>query len=154
MMFESLTAFYADPTLPTPLALELRRRWPVPATRSALTMGSLRKISPEADYGLYWRDHRSWPTWRVSYVGNTGEIYAVQLQGDGRVEILGVVEPDCDPYAPDDGLYYRTLEGILDGWADECGREDSLDWCRVKLTEHRPAAPTSADEALAAWTRI
>ena len=41
---------------------------------------SARRRSPEADYGVHWK-LEGWPnSWRVSYVRDTGEIYAVQQE--------------------------------------------------------------------------
>ncbi len=59
--FENIEAFYSD--------------------------NSARRRSPAADYGVHWR-LEGWPnSWRVSYVRDTGEIYAVQ-QGPRRSGIL------------------------------------------------------------------
>ena len=86
-----------------------------------------RRRSGEADYGVYWTEHHKWPYWRVSYIHNTGEVYAVQLATGGRVELLGVVPPD------DDQVYYRTLDRILEGWADAIHEPGSLEWVRARL---------------------
>ena len=53
-----------------------------------------RGCSPEADYGVHWRQH-PWPgTWRVSYVKATGEVYALhQDQGPLLVPGLGGAGP-------------------------------------------------------------
>ena len=86
-----------------------------------------RRQSGEADYGVWWTEPgHSWPRWRVSYVHNTGELYAVQLTG-GKVKVMGVVPPD------DDRIYYRTLDRILEGWADVIHDLGSLDWVQAKL---------------------
>jgi hypothetical protein len=94
--------------------------------------------SPEADYGVHWREAgRRGHTWRVSYVQATGEIYAVQL-GNGPVKILGVVEPDPDTRTPgfSGGLtYYRTLDRILDGWADPDVSGFDLAWITRRLQD-------------------
>ena len=85
-----------------------------------------RRRSGEADYGVWWTNGPRWPTWRVSYVRDTGEVYAVALNaGPGGVEILGTVPPDAGPY------YYRTLDKLLDGWAEEGGRP--ISWVRERL---------------------
>ena len=79
-----------------------------------------RRRSGEADYEAYWTEGGArWPRWRVSYVQATGEVYAVELGGPerSRVAVLGVVQPD-----EDDGrrrAYYRTLDRLLEGWAEE-----------------------------------
>jgi len=86
-----------------------------------------RRHSGEADYGAWWTEPgHSWPRWRVSYVHNTGEVYAVQLTG-GKVKVLGVVPPD------NDRIYYCTLDRILEGWADVIHEPGSLDWVQAKL---------------------
>lgn len=80
-----------------------------------------RALSLEADYGVHWRHEPfTWPVWRVSYIRNTGEVYAIEQHARARVIILGTVPAD-DPAI--DGIYYRTLDQILDGWADEPHRD-------------------------------
>jgi len=86
-----------------------------------------RRNSGEADYGCWWTEPgQEWPRWRVSYVHKTGEVYAVQLTG-GHVKLLGIVPPD------DDRIYYRTLDRILEGWADVIHELGSLNWVHEKL---------------------
>ena len=84
-----------------------------------------RHRSPEADYGVHWTNGAAWPMWRVSYVQATGEVYAAELGSPGRIEVLGTVPPDKDD------IYYRTLDGLLEGWADESGRP--LSWVRERI---------------------
>ena len=90
-----------------------------------------RRNREEADYGVHWR-LEGWPhKWRVSYVRNTGEIYAVhqQLQGIndserpssyGPLFVVGQVPPDPVPEGNLRQLFYQTLEDILDGWPAHC----------------------------------
>ena len=89
-----------------------------------------RRYSGEADYGGYWRNGPTRPRWRVSYVHETGEVYAVQLGGGscGPVEVLGIVPPDPPER---ERLYYATLERLLSGWADEGGRD--IAWVRTRI---------------------
>lgn len=102
-----------------------------------------RRRSPEVDYGVHWRDGRQlWPEYRVSYVQATGEVYAVRQAGRGgnAVRVLGVVPPDEDTRRetrPWDraAAYYRTLEGILDGWADDEVSGFDLAWVEARLTQ-------------------
>lgn len=75
-----------------------------------------RRMSREADYGVMWTSGRRWPQWRVSYIKDTGEIYAAELRRPFRVRVLGVVPPD-EPRRRH--LWYRTLDHILDGWAEQ-----------------------------------
>ncbi len=54
-----------------------------------------RRASPEADYGVWWLGPDGfYPRWRVSYIRDTGEVYAF-AQGKGAVELLGVVKADA-----------------------------------------------------------
>lgn len=108
MIFPTIDAYYdADP----------RRRW-----------------SGEADYGVHWRLAGWEYRWRVSYVQATGEVYAVN-QGStiGPVFVLALVEPDVVDEGDRRSTYYATLDGILDGWAQQCGRPDSLRWVKERL---------------------
>lgn len=49
--------------------------------------------SPEVDYGCWWTldAHRGHPRWRVSFIMDTGEVYAVEMAGHrpDRFIILG-----------------------------------------------------------------
>jgi hypothetical protein len=94
-----------------------------------------RRHSGEADYGCWWTNGPRWPTWRVSYVGGTGEVYAVEQQGRGRVEVLGVVPPDQTEPGE---IYYRTLDKLLDGWSEETNRP--LSWVRERLSKKAPTS--------------
>ena len=87
-----------------------------------------RRRSGECDYGVWWRGDVSIPTYRISYVQATGEVYAIQLtSGYDAAEVLAVI-------APDEGdIYYRTLDRILEGWPDQCGEIGSLSWVRERL---------------------
>lgn len=89
--------------------------------------------SEEADYGVHWRLDGWRDRWRVSYVRDTGEIYAVYNAGAGPVILLGHVPPD--PVADNDyrSVYYATLERILDGWAARCTTPNGLVWVRDRL---------------------
>ncbi len=89
-----------------------------------------RRLSGEADYGVWWKDgDKTFPNYRVSYIRDTGEIYAAACQ-DGEVQLLGTCPPD-------EGFdtYYRTLDRILEGWADECGKPNGLAWVRRRLQD-------------------
>jgi len=86
-----------------------------------------RRRSEEADYGVWWveRGDQRWPTWRVSYIKATGEVYALELGQTGRVKLLGA-------YPPDEGdIYYRSLDQVLVGWAEAPRRY--LSWVVERL---------------------
>lgn len=94
-----------------------------------------RARSGEADYGVHWRlpgwEHR----FRVSYVHDTGEVYAVHqdlVEGSyGPVFVLGIVPPDHMENERD--TYYQPLDRILEGWPDHCGTPDGLSWLKQQL---------------------
>lgn len=88
-----------------------------------------RRRSGEADYGVWWTaPGLNWPTWRVSYIQKTGEVYAIELKDNGMVGLLGIVPPD------DGEIYYQSLDRILEGWADAICHPGSLTWVRNKLS--------------------
>jgi hypothetical protein len=95
-----------------------------------------RMFSPEAAYGVHWRlrDHH-WPEWRVSYVQDTGDVYAQQQGSPNRVLLLGNVPADAIP--PDDYLgtftYYRTLDRILDSCYESAVTLNDLAWVHARL---------------------
>ena len=127
---------------------------------------SARRRRPEADYGVHWK-LEGWPnSWRVSYVRDTGEIYAVQ-QGPIRSGILPTGEiiiangpeegpvlllghfPIDEEAGPRD-VYYHGLEQLLEGWTERCGRPNGLVWVIEKLGGSAPSVthiPGSTDDA-------
>lgn len=96
-----------------------------------------RRVSGEADFGVHWLDGRN-RRWRVSYVRNTGEIYAYcPLSAGDCVLLLGTFPPDNE----DEGVtwrrrrvWYRSLDAALAGWADECGQPSSLNWIAQRVS--------------------
>lgn len=83
----------------------------------------MRQYSGEADYGVHWNCPPWSSRWRVSYVHNTGELYAVRLEGnDGPVLVLGILPPD--PIQDERReTYYKTLDRVLEGWPEACNEE-------------------------------
>ncbi len=123
--FESLESFYSD--------------------------NPARRRSPEAGYGVHWRLDGWRGTWRVSYVRDTGEVYAV-FQGptrpgrlptgevavssgteEGPVLALGTFPID-ENAGPRD-IYYRGLEQFLSGWAERCSEPNGLAWMIQRIDE-------------------
>lgn len=91
------------------------------------TVGFTRRWSGELDFGVWWKDRAApWPRWRVSFVRDTGELYAWrQAHVDDRpdVVVLGVIQPnDID-----------RIESILDGWAEQCGRNGGIQWVHSRM---------------------
>ncbi len=75
-----------------------------------------RRRSPEALYGVHWR-LEGWPgTWQVSYVRDTGEVYARrQGRGAGPLTVLGAFP--ADPDAGPSDVYYRGAGPVPRGLA-------------------------------------
>ena len=110
-----------------------------------------RRYSPEADYGVHWLLD-DWPgTWRVSYVRDTGEVYAV-FQGPTRAGLIPTGETavisgteeglvlalgtfPVDENAGPNEVYYRGLDQLLSGWADHCTEPNGLAWMIQRIDE-------------------
>ena len=110
-----------------------------------------RRYSPEADYGVHWLLD-DWPgTWRVSYVRDTGEVYAV-FQGPTRAGLIPTGETavisgteeglvlalgtfPVDENAGPHDVYYRGLDQLLSGWADHCTEPNGLAWMIQRIDE-------------------
>ena len=86
-----------------------------------------RRTSPEADYGVHWRQSGFRGRFRISYVKDTEEIYAVQ-DGEKLVIVLGKFPADQAD------LYYGTLDRALEDWAEQCPQnQDGLSWVIQRL---------------------
>jgi hypothetical protein len=106
-----------------------------PIARTYLSLGAFyssdpaRRGSRERDVGLFWRS-RSGPSFRAAWVRDTGELYLFQHalggRGGGSVHLLA---PRLDE---------AELERRLDGWADVCGREGSLEWLLARVQDQPP----------------
>lgn len=73
-----------------------------------------RARSPEVDYGCWWmlNGPREFPRWRVSFIVDTAEVYAVKLEGHRPNEfiVLGKISTGCDVRA--------EMERRMQGWAE------------------------------------
>jgi hypothetical protein len=101
----------------------------------------VRARSPEWDYGVHWieREGMAWPIWRVSWIVETGELYAVKLAGDNEVRVLGVVPKVGDyPYNREQTWKAfndaQTIEQVMKDWAEEPRRP--LVWAVERLRDH------------------
>jgi len=86
-------------------------------------LGEARRRSPELDFGVWWREAWAVPTYRISWVEDTGEVIAVENRNDqagDRYEIIGKTEPKNR----------EAIENKLKGWAEKCGGLHSLSWVR------------------------
>ena len=91
--------------------------------------------SEEADYGVMWRLDGWEGQWRVAYVRNTGEIYATQdrvASGAGPVFVLGRIPAD-DVAEGVRGVFYSSLDALLEGWPKLCGQPDGLRWLHDRI---------------------
>ena len=81
-----------------------------------------RARSPEVDYGCWWglKDPRDFPRWRVSLLVNTGEVYAVPLEGHrpDKFILLGQLTPGEESR--------MQIERVMEGWADSDMRLQDL----------------------------
>lgn len=108
-----------------------------PSIEEFYSNNEVRRRSPEADYGVWWTEAGIVGYWRVSYIQHTGEVYATLARhrhgGEGPVLILGVVPGN------EEGLYYTTLDSLLEGWAGHA--RDGLPWVRERLWKYPPPLP-------------
>ena len=110
-----------------------------------------RRRSPEAGYGVHWRLAGWAGTWRVSYVRDTGEVYAL-FQGPTQVGVLPTGETfvssgkgaspvlalgtfPVDENAKPSDVYYRGLEQFLADWTKHCGEPNGLAWMIQRIGE-------------------
>lgn len=107
-------------------------------TREDFWLDDIRRLSSaEADFGVHWRyQGRNWPRWRVSHVRDTGDVYAMCQQAPFEVLLLGSVPADpVDESVPFERRerWYRTLDQILDGYAEPDVSGHDLAWVQAKL---------------------
>jgi hypothetical protein len=95
-----------------------RRGDTFPTLEAFYSADERRRRSGELDFGVWWRDGSTWPTYRVSWIEATGELYAIAQAGSRRVEVLGHFGAR------------GAVEAGLRGWANQCGGPNSLAWVR------------------------
>lgn len=83
-------------------------------------IGEKRTRSRELDFGVQWRKTHIYPTYRVTWVENTGEVIAVNL-AINDYEIIGIVPTEIQ------------IEMRLQDWAEACGPAHSLDWVKARV---------------------
>lgn len=98
-----------------------------PSVDALYSADERRRRSPEWDYGVHWRTSadRPWPRWRVSWIVETGDLYAAcAVVGRPAAILLGNVPPYGDyPHSAGIEAWGRfrraqTVERVLDGWAE------------------------------------
>ena len=86
--------------------------------------------SREVKYGTFWRKYSPVPTYRLSWVERTGEVYAVQLcepdEREDPVVVLGVLWDESQ------------VDACLAGWSRHCGGQRSLLWAEGRVRGWRP----------------
>ena len=95
-----------------------------------------RRSSGEADYGVHWHQTPWRDNWRVSYIRDTQEIYAVRLSQDNTpVILLGTFPTDpVPPHRERTDRWYRSLDQLLDQWPTQCGpNPQGLEWIFGRL---------------------
>jgi DNA-directed RNA polymerase subunit RPC12/RpoP len=98
---------------------------PSPRTHASMddfvTSDARRLLSPEVDFGLYWREREPDATHRAAWIEETEELYVVKAGppqlGGGHVEVLATGDR-------------RRIDEALEGWEVQCGRPGSMDWLR------------------------
>jgi hypothetical protein len=117
-------------------------------------LGTLRRRSPESDYGTGWRsDAFPVPSARLSLIAYTGELYLYKFGSgggyggtfdvekphwpNGAIEVVGLLPIDTellktprDPGA--EGYWYSTADKLLQGWANQ-DPPLRLPWLRARL---------------------
>jgi hypothetical protein len=115
-----------------------------------VTSDARRLLSPEVDFGLYWREREPGATHRAAWIEETGELYAVKAGperlGGGHVEVLATADR-------------RRIDEALEGWEEQCGRAGSMDWLRgraagVARSGRRWGARARAASAVALGTAL
>ena len=93
-----------------------------------------RRTSPEADYGSHWLNPDRHQRYRVSYIRDTGEIYAACLSSapSQHIHLLGHVPPDPVEDNWKD-IYYHTLESVLDGWPEHGNTALGTGWVKQRI---------------------
>ena len=79
----------------------------------------VRAAAIEVDFG-WWESFGNTRRYRVSWIPDTGEVYALDAHTD-EVEVLGAVTNRDD------------IERLMDGWWDECRKANALQWVRERL---------------------
>ena len=117
--------------------------------RDFYTENSKRRESNERDFGSGWRLDGYPHPWRVSYLQETREVYALHLDQldsvrTGPLFLLGIVPGSPDDPEPreitvehfwdDEDVVCPALERMLAGWEEASAQGSSLDWVRDRLT--------------------
>lgn len=110
---------------------------------AAFYMGRTGEHSGEMDFGVWWTDGEArWPSYRVSVVHATGDVYAINTtRASGVVLLLGTVAHNGNDRCPIDGpctddCAYRAAEAALVGWTDHIHELGSLRWVRARLRDY------------------
>ena len=100
-----------------------------------------RRHSGEADFGAHWRNGRRpdsnfTPRYRISYVEETGELYAEEHRS-GAVFLVGVVPSEDINHTGEERYWEKLDREILKGWSMQCARNDyGIQWVKERLAEY------------------
>lgn len=87
-----------------------------------------REQSREIDFGVWWHGNANYPTYRVTWVQDTGEVISVNNRED--YQVIGVIELEED------------VERVLEGWVVQCGQLNSLQWVYDQIKGFDPILRT------------
>lgn len=95
--------------------------------KTATELQLKRTLSPERDFGVFWREQGSpVDNFRLTWIYTTGEFYTF-CHNTGDYRVLGSIEP----------LAVDKAEELLAGWTDVIHQEGSLGWVRERLGTQR-----------------
>ncbi|MGZ4619285.1 MAG: hypothetical protein ACXV5Q_08065 [Frankiaceae bacterium] len=109
---------------------------------------SRRRESPEVSFGDGWRRHSDkHATYRLSWVVDTGELYAVREPHHGGLlasylDQLRIDQPDTDELTVEVLAVFPRREAVeeaLSGWQKKMEHHNSLDWVRRQLAAGSPS---------------
>lgn len=108
-----------------------------------------RRTSEEVEFGDGWTEHADpHATYRIHWVADTGEVYAVREPHPGGILARYLDELDVDQADVDAlkveilGAADRTaVETALAGWPEAMGHRDSLGWARDRVGATRSSSP-------------
>ena len=104
---------------------------------------SRRRESDEVEFGQDWTDASGYRT-EVSWVVDTGELYAMREPGAVDIDMFGDVIAES---VSEDAILVQVLATVtsreeldrkLAGWEDAMNGDNSLSWVRDRLTDVAP----------------
>jgi hypothetical protein len=114
-----------------------------------------RRASAELELGTEWLDDKGM-RFELSWVEDTGELYVMREPAPpGWTDPFGGIHTEVDG-APVGGMDVTVLgtipsradlDGLLDGWVDQVGKDDSVHWLIERLDHGGVLSPSAKDQA-------